>query len=205
MRRVLLGLRTGRWLRGHGPATSGRSRCSGSRNGNQIGIVALPARAGRRAESLSRPLRRPRRVRVERHQPDDISQRIDLLLAPAVGARRRAPGATEEGAHVLSVGVARRGAPGHPEILGHTVARCSGILVTGWRSAQRWASEIKEPVWVQARPADAVSIDTWRSVDRPASPKSDEPWALLLDPEQLGDGRHDLARASSHMGRAGPS
>lgn len=188
-------------------ATLGTVRTFAVENGIQISVVALSGAGGQGvAESLveATPGGRVEYV-LNATNLTDISHRIDLLLAPALGARRfELPAPTDEGAHVLSVGAPgvalqatqRFAVTGRPVQVDSLVIG-GGVLTSG--------SEIREPVWVQARPADAVSIDSveW-SVDGRVTQVTNEPWALLLDPEQLGDGRHDLSARIISQGRAGP-
>src|SRR5450631_7296 len=125
-------------------------------NDIQIGIVALPGAGGQGvAEGLveATPGGRVEYVLNAINQPD-ISQRIGLLLAPALGARRfELPAPLDEGLvdHVLSVG-----APGVvlPATQRFAVAarpvQVDSLVIGG--GALKAGSEIKEPVWVQARP-----------------------------------------------------
>jgi hypothetical protein len=188
-------------------ATLGTLRTFAVDNGIQIGMVALPGAGGQGvAEGLveATPGGRVEYV-LNATNLADISHRISLLLAPAFGARRfELPAPTDEGTHVLSVGAPgvalqatqKFSAAGRPAQVDALLIG-SGVLKPG--------SEIKEPVWVQARPAESVPIDSveW-SVDGRVSQVTSEPWALLLDPEQLGDGRHDLSARIFSQGRAGP-
>jgi hypothetical protein len=206
--RVLL-LFTNRPLAGAATAaaTLGTIRTFAVDNGIQIGIVALSGAGGQGvAESLVEATPGGG-VEYVLNATDlaDISQRIGLLLAPAFGARRfEFPAPTDEGTHVLSVGAT--GVALHATqkfaVAGRPVQVDSLVIGGGTLEA---GSEIKEPVWVQARPAEAVPIDSveW-SVDGRVILVTSEPWALLLDPEQLGDGRHDLSARIISQGRAGP-
>jgi hypothetical protein len=188
-------------------ATLGTIRNFAVDNGIQIGVVALSGAGGQGvAESLvdATPGGRVEYVLNATNLPD-INQRVALLLAPALGARRFAlPAPADDGNHVLSVG-----APG-------VTLQATQKFTAAGRPVQvdalmigagtlRAGSEIKEPVWVQVRPAQAVPIDSveW-SVDGRVTQVMNEPWALLLDPEQLGDGRHELSARIISQGRAGP-
>jgi len=188
-------------------ATLGSLRTFAVDNAIQIGIVALPGAGGQGvAESLveATPGGRVEYVLNATSLPD-VSRRVSLLLGPAFGARRfEFPAPTEAGNHLLSVGAA--GVPLQ------TVQR----FAVSWRPVQvealvvgggplTPATEITETVWVQAQPAEAAPIDSveW-SVDGRLTQVTNEPWALLLDPEQLGDGRHDLSARIISQGRAGP-
>ena len=188
-------------------ATLGTIRNFAVDNGIQIGIVALSGAGGQGvAEGLveATPGGRVEYV-LNATNLADISQRVSLLLAPAFGARRfEFPAPPDEGTHVLSVG-----APGVAlqatqkfAVAGRPVQVDSLVIGGG---ALKPGSEIKEPVWVQARPAGSVPIDSveW-SVDGRVTQVTNEPWALLLDPEQLGDGPHDLSARIVSQGRAGP-
>jgi len=189
-------------------ASLGTIRTFAVDNGIQIGIVALAGAGGQGvAEGLveATPGGRVEYVLNATNLPD-IRQRVSLLLAPALGARQfELPAPPDAGTHVLSVGAPgvalqatqKFAAAGHP-------VQVDSLVIGG--DTLTAGSEIKTAVWVQARPAEAVPIDSveW-SVDGRVIEVTSEPWALLLDPEQLGDGRHDLSARIVSQGRAGPA
>jgi len=189
-------------------ATLGSLRAFAVENGVQIAVVALSGAGGQGvAESLveATPGGGVEYV-LNATNLADISHRIGLLLAPALGARHfEVPAPADEGTHVLSVG-----APGGAfqvtqrfAVTGRPIQVDS--LVIGGRSVKAF-SELKEPLWVQVRPASAGPIDNveW-NVDGRVTQVASEPWAVWLDPEQLGDGRHELTARIISQGRAGPS
>jgi hypothetical protein len=206
--RVLL-LFTNRPLAGAATAaaTLGTIRTFAVDNGIQIGIVALPGAGGQGvAESLVEATPGGRvEYALNATNLADISRRVGLVLGPAFGARRfEFPAPADEGSHVLSVG-----APGVAlqatqkfAVAGRPVTVDALVIGGGTLKAGR---AIKQPVWVQVRPAAAGPIDSveW-SVDGRVTQVTNEPWALLLDPEQLGDGRHELSARIISQGRAGP-
>jgi hypothetical protein len=67
------------------------------------------------------------------------------------------------------------------------------------------STEIRDATWIQARSADNVPIDSieW-NVDGKVTQVTSEPFAILLDPEQLGDGPHDVTARITSQGRVGP-
>ena len=189
-------------------ATLGTIRTFAVENGIQIGIVALSGAGGQGvAESLveATPGGRVEYV-LNATNLTDISLRVGLLLAPALGARRfELPAPTGEGTHVLSVGAPGAALPATQKFaVTSRPVQVDSLVIGG--GVLKAGSEIKEPVWVQARPAEAGPIDSveW-SVDGRVTQVTNEPWALLLDPEQLGDGRHDLSARIISQGRAGPA
>jgi hypothetical protein len=187
-------------------ASLGTIRNFAVEHGLQISIVALPGAGGQGpAEALAEATPGGRvEYALNATSKADITKRIGVLLAPAFGARRFEFAAPNEGSHTLTVG-----APGvtlaattNFGVLGRGVPidafeTSSGTLKPG--------SEIKEAVWVQAHPAESVPIDNieW-NIDGRVTQVMAEPWAVLLDPEQLGDGRHDLTARIISQGRAGP-
>ncbi len=188
-------------------ATLGSLRSFAADNGIQIDVVALPGAGGQGvAESLAEATPGGRVEYVSNATNlADLSRRVGLLLGSAFGARRfELPSPPEEGTHVLSIG-----APGAPLLAVQRFAvsgrpvQVDSLVIGGGRLDP--GSEIRQPVWVQARPADMVPIDSveW-SVDGRVTQVSNEPWALLLDPEQLGDGVHDLSARITSRGRGGP-
>jgi hypothetical protein len=125
-------------------------------------------------------------------------------MAPVFGARRFEFPAPSDGTHTLSVG-----APG-VTLQATATFQVSGRAVQ-IESLQTSAgvlqpdSKISEPTWVEVKPAENAPIDSveW-TVDGRVTQVTAEPWALLLDPDQLGDGRHDLTARIVSQGRAGP-
>jgi hypothetical protein len=135
---------------------------------------------------------------------EDISRRIGLLLAPVFGAHRFEFPAPGEGNHTLSVG-----GPGITlqatttfQVSGHAVQIDS--LQIGAGTLQPGA-QLTQPTWVQATPSESTPIDSleW-TVDGRVTQVTSEPWALLLDPDQLGDGTHELSARIISQGREGP-
>jgi hypothetical protein len=175
-------------------------------NGIQISIVALPGAGSQgAAEALAEatPGGRVEYV-LNATNRQDISRRVTLLLAPVFGARRfemRAPG---EGNHTLSVS-----APGSQVEASTTfqsIARAVPIAAIETSGGALTPGEvISQPTWVEVRPAENAPIDSveW-TLDGRVTQVTSDPWALLIDPEQLADGRHDLAARIISEGRAGP-
>jgi hypothetical protein len=175
-------------------------------NGIQISIVALPGAGGQGpAEALAEatPGGRVEYVLNATNRPD-ISRRVTLLLAPAFGARRFETPAPGEGSHTLTVS-----APGtvvEASTAFQTIARAVKIAAIETNAGMLAPGEvIDRPTWVQARPAENAPIDSveW-TLDGRVMQVTGDPWALLIDPEQLTDGRHDLAARIISDGRAGP-
>jgi len=181
-------------------ATLGTIRSFAVENGIQIGIVALSARRAGEPKALSRPLP-ARRVEYVLTPPNltDISTSASTCCSPS-GRRStlRAPGAKPGGRPRLSVG-----APGvalqPPEfaVTGRPVQwiRCHG------GGCSRWAARSGTGLG-QARPAERCPSTAWSGAWTARHPNHEtNRGRLALGPEQLADGRHDLARASSHRPR----
>jgi hypothetical protein len=68
------------------------------------------------------------------------------------------------------------------------------------------ADPVAEPTWVEVRPSDNVPTDSveW-TVDGRVTPVASAPWAVLLDPDQLADGRHELTARITSRGQVGPT
>ena len=64
---------------------------------------------------------------------------------------------------------------------------------------------ISPPGWRCVRPKRAPIDSVEWTLDGRVTQVTSDPWALLLDPEQLGDGQHDLAARIISNGRAGRS
>jgi hypothetical protein len=187
-------------------ATLGTLRNLAVENNIQIGIVALSGAGGQGvAEALAEATPGGRvEYALNATNTIDIARHLGLLLAPALGARRFELPAPTDGSHILSVGapgVATQATAsftmaGRPAQIDSLVAN-AGELKPG--------AEIRQPTWVQARPTEAVPIDSveW-NVDGRVTQLTSAPWALLLDPEQLGDGTHELTVRIISQGRAGP-
>lgn len=175
-------------------------------NGIQISVVALPGAGGQGpAEALAEatPGGHVEYV-LNAINRQDISRRISLLLAPASGAHHFQFAAPTEGSHTLSVG-----APGvslqatttfqvatRPVQI-DALQTSDGILQTDDR--------IDVPTWVQVIPASNGPIDSveW-TLDGRVTQATSQPWAFLIDPEELSDGRHELAARIISEGRPGP-
>ncbi|HEV7662862.1 MAG TPA: hypothetical protein VGQ62_04950, partial [Chloroflexota bacterium] len=187
-------------------ATLGTLRSFASDNGVQLSVVALAGAGGQGvAEALAEATPNGRvEYALNATNRTDVARRIDLLLAPVFGAHHFELPSLPAGNHTLSLG-----RPGSP-------ALATASFVTSSRPVQidsflttagplTAAYEISQPTWVQARANEAAPIDgvEW-TVDGRATYVTSPPWALLLDPEQLGEGRHDLAARIISEGRAGP-
>jgi hypothetical protein len=187
-------------------ASLGTIRGYAADSGIQVSIVALPGAGGQGpAEALAEatPGGRVEYV-LNATNRQDISRRVGLLLAPAFGAHRFEMAAPGEGSHTLSVGA--RGVPLEATTAFQVVTQpvqvaeidtSAGVLSPG--------QDINQPTWVEVRPASNAPIDSveW-TLDGRVTQVTSDPWALLLDPEQLADGRHDLAARIISDGRAGP-
>jgi hypothetical protein len=175
-------------------------------NGIQISVVALPgAGAQGTAEALAEatPGGRVEYV-LNATSRQDISRRVNLLLAPAFGAHRFEMAAPVEGSHTLSVGTT--GAPPQATTTFQVVTRPVQVASIETSSGTLVPDQaISQPTWVEVRPAENAPIDSveW-TLDGHVTQVTSNPWALLLDPEQLSDGRHDLSARIISQGRAGP-
>ena len=187
-------------------ASLGTIRNFASDNGVQVSIVALPGAGGQGpAEALAEatPGGRVEYV-LNATNRADISRRVSLLLSRVFGAHRFEFPAPGEGSHTLSVG-----APG--VTLQATATFQIATRAVHIDSLQTANGELKagdaisEPTWVVPTSAENVPIDSveW-TVDGRVTQVNNAPWALLIDPEQLGDGRHDLSARIISKGRAGP-
>ena len=187
-------------------ASLGTTRTQAVDNGVQIGVIALSGAGGQGvAEALAEPTPNGRvEYALNATNRADLSRRVSSLLAPAFGARRFDIGAQTEGSHTLTISQPGTNAQVSAPFSVATRAVSVDALETtdGPLSA---GAEIREPIWVQARPAEAAPIDSveW-TLDGRVSNVTSAPWALLLDPEQIGDGPHDLAARIVSQGRAGP-
>jgi hypothetical protein len=175
-------------------------------NGIQISMVALPGTGGQGpAEALTEatPGGRVEYV-LNATNRQDISRRVSLLLAPDLGAHHFIFPAPAEGTHTLSVG-----APG-VSLQATTTFPVSRRAVQ-IDSLQTTAGNLKPgesidtPTWVEAVPVENAPIDSveW-TLDGRVTQAPTQPWAFLIDPEQLSDGRHDLSARIISGGRAGP-
>jgi hypothetical protein len=180
-------------------------------NGIQVAIVALPGAGGQGpAEALAEatPGGRVEYV-LNATNRQDISRRVSLLLAPAFGAHRFELAAPGDGSHTLSVGP--RAFPGGPgEAVATTTFQVVALPVQVAEidtsaGALAPGEIVNQPTWVEVRPSDAAPIDSveW-TLDGRVTQVTSDPWALLLDPEQLADGKHELAARIISNGRAGP-
>src|SRR5205807_162598 len=133
----------------------------------------------------------------------DIARRIGMLLAPAFGARRFEIPAPDEGNHTLAIS-----APGATaqaiapfQVSGRSV-QVDSLQTTSGRLQP--GDQITQPIWVQVVPADNAAIDSVEFVvDGRVTHVASEPYAILLDPEQLGDGSHQLTARITSQGRSG--
>jgi hypothetical protein len=175
-------------------------------NGIQLSIVALPGTGGQGpAEALAEatPGGRVEYV-LNATNRQDVGRRVGSLLAPAFGAHRFEIAAPAEGSHTLSVRAP--GAPLQATAAFQIVARPVPIAaIESSGGAVTPGAVINQPTWVEVRPAESAPIDSveW-TLDGRVTQATSDPWALLLDPEQLADGRHDLAARIISNGRAGP-
>src|SRR5205807_2179638 len=102
--------------------------------------------------------------------------------------------AVDSGIQVSIVALAGTGGQGPAERLAE--ATPSGRLQPG--------DQITQPIWVQVVPADSAPIDSVEfAVDGRVTHVASEPYAILLDPEQLGDGSHQLTARITSQGRSG--
>src|SRR5579859_918750 len=187
-------------------ASLGAVRTFAADNGIQVSIVALPGVGGQGpSEALAEatPGGRVEYV-LNATNTDDIGRRISLLLGSVYGARHFDLAPQIEGSHMLSIG-----APGVTlqatapfSVTGRAVQVASLQTAAGPLQA---STAITQPTWVQAVPADNLPIDSveW-GVDGHVTQATSDPWALLLDPEQLGEGSHDISARIVSQGRAGP-
>ena len=187
-------------------ASLGTIRSYAVDNGIQISIVALPGAGGQGpAEALAEATPGGRvEYALNATNRQDISRRVSLLLAPAFGAHRFELPAPGEGSHTLSVGAS--GVPLEATTVFQVVARPVQIAEIDTSTGALTPGEaISQPTWVEARPADNAPIDSveW-TLDGRVTQATSDPWALLLDPEQLADGPHDLTARIISDGRAGP-
>ena len=187
-------------------ASLGTIRSFASDNGIQVSIVALPGAGGQGpAEALAEatPGGRVEYV-LNAINRQDISRRVNLLLSPVFGAHRFEFPSPGEGTHTLSVG-----GPGvtlQATATFQVAARPVQIDSLQTANGQlRAGDQITEPTWIEPTPAENVPIDSveW-TVDGRVTQVTTEPWALLIDPDQLGDGRHDVAARIVSQGHAGP-
>ncbi|MBV8717831.1 MAG: hypothetical protein JOZ65_22430 [Chloroflexi bacterium] len=187
-------------------ASLGAIRSFAADNAIQVSIVALPGAGGQGpAEGLAEatPGGRVEYV-LNATNRQDISRRISLLLAPAFGAHHFQFPAPAEGTHSLSVD-----APGVKlqstttfQVTTRAVQIDSLETSAGILKAD---DAVTAPTWVEVIPAANAPIDSveW-TLDGRVTEATTQPWALLIDPEQLGDGRHEVAARIISGGRAGP-
>jgi hypothetical protein len=187
-------------------ASLGAIRSFAADNGIQVSVVALPGAGGQGpAEALTEatPGGRVEYV-LNATNRQDITRRISLLLAPVFGAHHFQFLAPSEGNHTLSVS-----APGVSLQATTTFAVTTRAVPID--SLQTSAGilnaddAVTAPTWVEVIPAENAPIDSveW-TLDGRVTEAASQPWALLIDPEQLGDGRHELAARIISAGRAGP-
>jgi hypothetical protein len=187
-------------------ASLGALRAFAVDNGIQVSIVALPGAGGQGpAEALTEatPGGHVEYV-LNATNRSDISRRVSLLLAPAFGAHHFQFPAPAEGSHTLSVG-----APG-VSLQGTTTFQTTtrAVQIDSLQTSSgilRADDQITSPTWVEVIPTENAPIDSveW-TLDGRMTQAASQPWALLIDPEQLADGRHELAARIISDGRAGP-
>ena len=187
-------------------ASLGTIRSFASDNAIQVNIVALPGAGGQGpAEALAEatPGGRVEYVLNATNRPD-ISRRVNRLLSPVFGAHRFEFQSPVEGTHTLSVGAPGVTLPATASF--QVAARAAAIDSLQTANGQLKAGDqITEPTWIEPTPAENVPIDSveW-TVDGRVTQVTSEPWALLIDPEQLGDGGHDVSARIVSRGHAGP-
>jgi hypothetical protein len=187
-------------------ASLGTIRGYASDNGIQVSIIALPGAGGQGpAEALAEatPGGRVEYV-LNATNRQDISRRIGLLLAPDFGSQRFEFPTPSEGSHTLTVGVSGLAlqATAPFQVTGRSVEvdslqTSAGPLLPG--------AQIGQPTWVEVKPAENATIDSveW-TLDGRVTQVTADPWALLIDPEQLADGPHEVSARIISQGHAGP-
>jgi hypothetical protein len=187
-------------------ASLGTLRAYAADNGIQVSIVALPGTGGQGpAEALAEatPGGRVEYV-LNATNRQDISRRVSLLLAPALGAHSFEMATPGEGSHTLSVGAS--GLPIEARTTFDVVARPVQVAAIETSAGALTPDQaISQPTWLEVRPAESAPIDSveW-TLDGHVTQATSNPWALLVDPEQLSDGHHDLSARIISEGRAGP-
>jgi hypothetical protein len=187
-------------------ASLGTIRSYAVDNGIQVSIVALPGAGGQGpAEALAEatPAGRVEYV-LNATNRQDISRRVSLLLAPAFGAHAFEIAAPDEGSHTL--GVSASGVPVEARTTFEVVARPVQVASIETSAGTLTSDQVvSQPTWLEARPTENAPIDSveW-TLDGRVTQATSNPWALLVDPEQLSDGRHDLSARIISQGRAGP-
>jgi hypothetical protein len=187
-------------------ATLGTVRSYAVDNNIQVGIVAL---SGAGSQGVAEALAEATpggsvEYALDATNQSDLAHRLDLVLAPAFGASRFEIPVPADGPHTLTIGAPDAGLPASTSfVVAGRPPRIDSLLTAA--GPLRQATQVKEPIWVQARLAEAVPIDSveW-SVDGHVTSVTSEPWALLLDPEQLGEGQHQVAARVISQGRTGP-
>jgi hypothetical protein len=187
-------------------ATLGTVRASAIDNAVELGIVALSGAGGQGvAEALAEATAGGRvEYALDATNRTDLTRRLELVVAPAFGARRFELPAPADGVHTLTISPPGGGLAASSSFSVSTPpARIDALIISA--GALEPGTQIGEPTWVQAQLAEAVPIDSveW-TVDGRVTSVTGEPWALLLDPEQLGEGQHELAARVISQGRAGP-
>jgi hypothetical protein len=172
----------------------------------QIGVLALPGAGGQGvAEALAEATPGGGvEYALNATNQADLAQRVSTLLAPALAARRFELVAPSEGSHTLSMT-----APGLPSVTQATftvTARAVSIAaIQAGGAALRAASQIDRPVWLTVQAADDTPLEgiEW-GLDGRLTQVTLAPFALLLDPDQLGEGAHEITARALVQGRAGP-
>jgi hypothetical protein len=172
----------------------------------QIGVLALPGAGGQGlAEALAEATPGGGvEYALNATNQADLTQRVSSLLAPALAARRFELSAPGEGAHTLSL--TATGLPARTQATFTVTARAVGIAaIQAGGASLRPASQIDRPSWLTVQTADDTQLEgiEW-GLDGRLSQVSVAPFAVLLDPDQLGEGAHDITARALVQGRAGP-
>jgi hypothetical protein len=172
----------------------------------QISVLALPGAGGQGlAEALAEatPGGGVEYVLNATNQAD-LTQRVATLLAPALAARRFEFPAPSEGPHTLSV--TGPGLPSRVQAPLTVTARAVSITAIQAGGAPfRPGGQIDSPTWLSAQTADDTPLEgvEW-SMDGRLSQVTQAPFALLVDPDQLGEGAHEVTARAVVKGRGGP-
>jgi hypothetical protein len=134
----------------------------------------------------------------------DLTQRVISLLSPAMGAHRFSLPVLREGSHTLHLTMA--GLASRAQATFSVTARPVAIAaIEANGAALQPGSQIDRPTWLTVRTsAGAVLEGVEWSIDGRPWETSAEPFALLLDPAQTGEGRHEITARAISQGRSGP-
>jgi len=172
----------------------------------QISILVLPQAGGQGvAEALAEatPGGGVEYVLNATNQPD-LTQRVASLLAPALGALRFALPLPAEGSHTLNL--TATGLPSRAQATFIVSARAVGIAaIEANGTPLQPGTQLDRPTWLTVRPAAGAPLEgvDWGVDGRPTQ-ASVEPFALLVDPDQTGDGGHEITARAISQGRLGP-